>query len=209
MTDPIPAILEVLRLAERLKFELRHSWTSVGRQESVADHSYQMALMAVLLHPHLEHPVDLCRTLQMVLVHDLVEAVVGDVVYFSAGEGRAKKAEREREAIDRIRTMLPEPTGQSVYDLWHEFEADTTGEAKFARALDFLEVQVQHNLAALGTWEEVEYGLTYTKTGLNAQHDKFLRAFATAVVADGENKMLAGGVDVAAVKAKLRLPTVQ
>ena len=70
----ITSILETLRLAERLKSELRHSWTSSGRRESVAEHSYQMALMAVLLHPHLERSVDLCHVLQMALVHDLVEA---------------------------------------------------------------------------------------------------------------------------------------
>lgn len=202
MIDAIRATLDALRLAERLKFELRHSWTSAGRQESVAEHSYQMALMAVLIHPHLEHPVDLCRTLQMVLVHDLVEAEAGDVVYFATGEAKDRKAEREREAIRRLRELLPPPVGQAVFDLWHEFEAGQTGEAKFARALDFLEVQVQHNLAPLGTWEPVEYGLTYTKTGKNAQHDAFLSAFAAAVVADGESKMVEGGIDVKAVRSE-------
>jgi putative hydrolase of HD superfamily len=203
MGAPIAAILDVLRLAERLKFELRHSWTSQGRRESVAEHSYQMALMALLLHPHLEHPVDLCRTLEMVLVHDLVEAEAGDVVWFDDGEAKARKAEREQAAIDRLRQMLPAPSGERVHGLWHEFEAGATGEARFARALDYLEVQAQHNLADLGTWEPIEHGLLFTKTGSQAQHDAFLRAFAEAVVADGEAKLAAGGIDVAAIKARL------
>ena len=202
MPEPINAILETLRLAERLKFELRHSWTSQGRRESVAEHSYQMALMALLLHPHLEQPVDLCRTLRMVLVHDLVEAEAGDVVFFDTGEAKQKKAERERVAIDNLRALLPAPTGDEVYALWHEFEAAETEEARFARALDNLEVQLQHNLAPIETWEEVEYGLTYTKTGRYAQHDAFLRAFAEAVIAQGEGKMRAAGIDVSSVRER-------
>ena len=200
MADTIQAILETLRLAERLKFELRHSWTSQGRQESVAEHSYQMALMALLLHPHLEHPVNLCRTLRMVLVHDLVEAEAGDVVFFDTGEARQKKAERERKAIDKLRTMLPAPTGEEVYALWHEFEEGQTKEARFARSLDNLEVQLQHNFASIETWEEIEYGLTYTKTGRYSEHDAFLRSFAAAVIAEAERKMLERGIDVSSVR---------
>jgi putative hydrolase of HD superfamily len=203
MDDPIAAILDVLRLAERLKFELRHSWTSQGRRESVAEHSYQMALMAMLLHPHLEHPVNLCRTLEMVLIHDLVEAEAGDVVWFDQGEAKARKAEREQKAIDGLRQMLPSPTGERVHRLWHEFEAGATPEARFARALDYLEVQVQHNLAALGTWDPVEHRLLFSKTGSQAQHDAFLRAFADAVIAEGAAKLAAAGIDVAAIKAGL------
>lgn len=199
--DSVAAILDTLRLAERLKFELRHSWTSEGRRESVAEHSYQMALMAVLMHSHLEHPVDLGRTLEMVLVHDLVEAEAGDVVFFDTGEAKARKAEREQTAIENLRAMLPAPTGQHVHDLWHEFEAAATAEARFARALDLLEVQNQHNLADFSTWEPVEYGLVYAKTGRHSGHDAFLRAFTEAVVAGGEQKMAEAGVDVAAVRA--------
>ncbi len=202
MSETINAILETLRLAERLKFELRHSWTSQGRRESVAEHSYQMALMAVLLHPHLEQPVDLCRTLRMVLVHDLVEAEAGDVVFFDTGEAKQQKAERERIAINNLRAMVPAPTGEDIYDLWHEFEDGHTGEAQFARALDNLEVQIQHNFASIETWEEVEYGLTYTKTGRHAAHDAFLRAFAGAVIAEGERKMRDAGVDVLTVRER-------
>lgn len=200
--EPIPAILDVLRLAERLKFELRHSWTSEGRQESVAEHAYQMALMALLLHPHLEHEVDLGRTLEIVLVHDLVEAEAGDVVFFDTGEAKAQKAAREEAAIAHLRAMLPAPTGQRVYELWHEFEAGETAEAQFAGALDHLEVQIQHNLADFSSWEEVERGLVYSKTASRAGHDAFLEAFAAAVIEEAEQKMRAAGVDVEAVRAR-------
>lgn len=199
--SPIPGLLAALELAARLKDELRHSWTAAGRRESVAEHSYQMALMAVLLHPHLEHPVDLGRTLELVLVHDLVEAEAGDVVAFATGAAKDGKAAREHAAAEHLRALVPAPGGERVYAAWHEFEAGATGEARFARALDNLEVQLQHNWATLATWEPVEYGLTYTKTGRGSEHDAFLRAFAAAVVAQGDAKLAAGGVDVAAVQA--------
>ncbi|MEL7362273.1 MAG: HD domain-containing protein [Bacteroidota bacterium] len=204
--SPIPALLDVLRLAERLKFEERHAWTSSGRRESVAEHSYQMALMAMLLHPHLEHPADLAHTLQIVLVHDLVEAEAGDVVFFDRSEAKARKAEREQAAIERLRTLLPPPSGDHVHALWHEFEEGVTPEARFARALDDLEVQLQHNLAALDTWEPVEVDLVYTKTHRHAEHDAFLRAFASAVVEHAEQKLRAGGVDIESVKRRLAEP---
>ena len=75
-------ILEFLAFTEGVKRELRHSWLSDGRRESVAEHSWQMALMAMVVHPRLEAPVDLCRALKMILVHDLAEAETGDVPVF-------------------------------------------------------------------------------------------------------------------------------
>ena len=131
-----------------------------------------------------------------------VEAEAGDVVFFDTGEARQKKVERERMAIDKLRTMLPAPTGEEVHALWHEFEEGQTGEARFARALDNLEVQIQHNFASIETWEAIEYGLTYTKTGRYAEHDGFLRSFAEAVIAAGERKMRAAGVDVVSVRER-------
>ncbi|MCG8353819.1 MAG: HD domain-containing protein [Chloroflexales bacterium] len=198
----ITAILELLTLAERLKCELRHSWLSDGRRESVAEHTWQMALMAVVLHPHLEHQADLCRTLKMVLIHDLVEAEAGDVPFFETGARKEAKAAREQAAITRIRDLLPEPSGQEIAALWYEFEAGETVEAAFARALDNLEVQVQHNLADLSTWQEIEYDLVYTKMDRHCQHDAFLALFCNAVKQEAERKMKSAGLDMAAIRAR-------
>lgn len=81
----IKKILKFLALSEKLKSELRHSWLSNGRRESVAEHSWQMAIMSMLIHPHLEKPVDLEKTLKMILVHDLVESITGDTPFFENG----------------------------------------------------------------------------------------------------------------------------
>jgi putative hydrolase of HD superfamily len=201
--DEVHRILSFLALSERLKCELRHSWLSSGRQESVAEHSWQMALMALLMHRHLTQPVDIERTLKIVLVHDLVEAVVGDVPFFDTGERKRLKARREQEAIDTIRAALDPATGQEVYDLWQEYEAKATAEARFATALDHLEVQVQHNLADFATWEPIEYDLVYTKMDAPCAVDPFLAAFCAAVKAQAEQKMAAGGIDPAAVRQRL------
>ena len=139
----------------------------------------------------------------MILTHDLVEAEVGDVPYFDRSERRAMKAERERGAIELIRTRLGGAVGQEIYDLWHEYEAKETPEAKFAGALDHLEVQAQHNLADIGTWTPIEYDLVYTKMDRACAHDRFLAAFCEAVKEQSEAKMRAAGVDVDGVRERL------
>jgi putative hydrolase of HD superfamily len=195
--------LGFLPLAERLKRELRHSWLSDGRRESVAEHTWFMALMALLTHKRLEQPVSLERVLSMAIVHDLAEVEVGDIPYFETGDRKAKKAELELAAIERIAKMLPAPEGEMVKQLWLEFEDGTTPEARFVRALDHLEVQVQHNLADLSTWEPVEHGLVYTKMDERCAHDAFLRQLLVGVRTAAEIKMREGGVDLAAVRARI------
>jgi putative hydrolase of HD superfamily len=201
--EQVSRILSFLALSERLKLELRHSWLSNGRQESVAEHSWQMALMALLMHRHLAHPVDIEKTLKMILVHDLVEAEVGDVPFFDKGERKRLKAAREQQAIAKIRDALDPATGQEIHDLWQEYEAKATAEARFATALDHLEVQVQHNLADFATWEPVEYDLVYTKMDGPCAVDPFLAAFCGVVKEQAERKMRAGGVDPAAIVQRL------
>lgn len=202
MNDTSDTLLDFLALSERLKTELRHSWLSDGRQESVAEHSWQMALMAMLLHPHLTTPVDLCRTLKMILIHDLVEAEVGDIPFFEKSARRDAKEAREREAIDNIRTRLGRPVGDEFRALWLEFEDRETTEAKFAGALDNLEVQVQHNLASLDTWDDLEFDLAYNKMQKHCAHDPFLVDFCEAVMRQSDAKLRADGIDPEAVRRR-------
>ncbi|UCH95504.1 MAG: HD domain-containing protein [Candidatus Aminicenantes bacterium] len=197
----IKKILDVIKLSERLKFELRHSWLSNGQQESVADHCWQMSFLALLLYRYLEHPVDLEKTLKMIVIHDIVEAEIGDIPCFETGHRKESKYSLECKAIENIRMMLSdEKIGEELYNLWHEFQAGDTIEAKFVKALDNLEVQIQHNLANLSTWEEIEYDLVYTKMDKHCCHDEFLQAFCDYVKLDAETKMKSGGIDVNAIK---------
>jgi putative hydrolases of HD superfamily len=196
-------VLGFLSLAERLKRELRHSWLSDGRRESVAEHTWFIALMALLTYKRLEEPVSLERVLSMAIVHDLAEVEVGDIPYFETGDRKARKAELELAAIDRIAAMLPAPEGDVVRQLWLEFEEGQTPESRFVRALDHLEVQVQHNLADISTWEPVEHGLVYTKMDERCAHDAFLRHLLGGIRATAETKMREGGVDVDAVRSRI------
>jgi putative hydrolase of HD superfamily len=198
-------VLGFLPLAERLKRELRHSWLSDGRRESVAEHTWFMALMALLTYRRLEEPVSLDRVLSMAIVHDLAEVEVGDIPYFEASDRKARKAELELVAIDRIAAMLPAPEGAVVRELWLEFEEGQTPESKFVRAPDHLEVQVQHNLADISTWEPVEHALVYTKMDDRCAHDAFLRQLLAGVRATAEAKMREGGVDVDAVRSQIEV----
>lgn len=200
MTEP-ERLLDVLALSERLKRELRHSWLSDGRRESVAEHTWQMCLMAILAERHLETPVDMAATLKMIVVHDLVEALAGDVPFFETGERKAQKQAREQAAIREIEARIGGETGAEIRALWEAFEAGESPEARLARAIDHLEVQIQHNLADIATWEPVEYALVYTKMDAPCAHDPFLAALCQAVKAQAEAKMRAAGIDVAAVRA--------
>ncbi len=193
----VGTILDFLKLSEGLKRELRHSWLSDGRRESVAEHSWQMALMAILVHPHLEEPVDLGRTLEMIVVHDLVEALVGDVPYFDTSERKRLKQAREAAAILEIEARLGPPTGERIKALFLEFEARVTPEARFAGALDNLEVQIQHNLADFSTWTDAEYTLIYDKIERPCAYDPFLTALCKAIQAEAEAKLRAGGIEPA------------
>ena len=190
-------ILDFLAFSERLKRELRHSWLSDGRRESVAEHTWQMALAAMLVAPHLRHSVDLLRVLEMIVVHDLTEAVTGDMTAFEVSARQDAKREREAAAATRIRDSLDVDTGRHVHALFLELATGGTSEAKLVHALDRLEVQIQHNLAPDETWEPVEYPMVFNRLAGPCRHDPFLAALAELVEADGAAKLTAAGVDVA------------
>ena len=200
-TGVAEGIVDVLTLAERPKRELRHSWLSDGRQESVAEHSWLMSVAAVLLSPHLDHPVDLGHTLKLIALHDIAEAITGDIPSFETSARKVSKAQDEAQAMAAISAMLPPASASLLLSLWQEYEDAVTPEAKFARALDKLEVQHQHNLADLQTWTEVELGLVYTKMDRECAHDAALRALLAVIRSRAEAKMRQGGIDPAAVRA--------
>ncbi len=205
MKAQITSIIQALTLAERLKFELRHSWTSSGRQESVAEHTWRMSLMAVLLEPLLTQKPDMARLLKMIIIHDLVEAEAGDVPVLDIlrnPELKVQKAAREKQAIENIRTSLSDTNGQEIHDLFWEFEHKETYEAKVANALDKLEVHLQHNHAHLDTWEEIEYEMSFM-VKKHVAFDAVLEELERQVTAAAEQKMQTAGIDTDAVKAKL------
>lgn len=205
MERQIASILRVLTLAERLKFELRHSYTSSGRQESVAEHTWRMSLMAVLIEPLLSQKVDTARLLKMVVIHDLVEAEARDISALEVLRNPAikiQKVEREKQAIENIRSVLKETNGQEIYDLFYEFESKETYEAKVANALDKLEVQLQHNHADFSTWEEIEYDMCYMMDK-HVLFDETLFELKKQIEIAAEQKMKQGGIDTDLVRQRV------
>ncbi len=196
MESTLRGVLEVLKLSEKLKMELRHSWLSNGRQESVAEHTWRMSLMAVLIEPHLAHTIDIAKTLTMIIIHDLVEAEAGDIPAFDTmnnGDLRALKARNEKQAIANIRDTLGGAAGQNLFDLWHEFEEKLTYEARVANALDKLEVQLQHNHADIDTWLEIEHKMLFM-IDKHVDFDPTLEALKDLIVKEGDDKLKRAGI---------------
>ena len=150
--------LEILHVAERLKDTPRHCTTSHRRRESVAEHSYRIALMAFLLRGTFP-ALDMDKVTAMCLIHDLGECFTGDIPTFL----KTKQDERTEDALlhDWV-ASLPEPVRTDMQALYREMEELTTPEAKLYKALDKLEAVIQHNESPLDTWSENEYELNKT-----------------------------------------------
>ncbi|MBT0587067.1 HD domain-containing protein [Alteromonas oceanisediminis] len=195
MHENLNVIHEFIKVSERLKTEMRHSWLSDGRQESVAEHTWRMSLMAILLHGKLSQDTDLFKTLKMIIVHDLVEIYAGDVSATDLVDNaslKRQKAQDEAAAIEKIASQLGS-VGQEIKNLWVEFEKRETPEALFAVALDKLEVQIQHNQADLATWVPVEFKmieLSHFNSGFDSLVDEYKNLIVSeskAKVAEGKN----------------------
>jgi putative hydrolase of HD superfamily len=193
---PLSEIYTFIHAAEGLKNELRHSFTSTGRQESVAEHTWRMSLMAILLSSKLDKKVNFEKLLKMIVIHDIVEIQAGDTpVPFMVGneELKQEKERREQAAIEEVRKKLGPVTGEEFYQLWQEFEARESYEAKVANALDKLEVQVQHNEADITTWIPIEYELIYSRRPYTA-FDPVLDELRVMIELEAERKLNAAGI---------------
>lgn len=123
------------------------------RKENDAEHSWHLALAAVLLREHMEEETDLTKVMIMVLIHDLVEIDAGDTYAYDT-EGAATKREREVKAAQRIFGLLPEDQGSYFRALWDEFEAYETADAKFAHLLDNFQPLLLNDASGGKSWEE-------------------------------------------------------
>ena len=149
----IQALLQAMAVAEHLKNNTRHSWTSQGRHESVAEHSWRVTLMAYFVRD--EYPdLDMDKVIRMCLIHDLGEAFTGDIPAFVKTE---EDEERETALLSDWVNTLPEPFRTEMGELYREMDAQETAEARLYKALDRMETIIQHNEAPLSTWLPLEY----------------------------------------------------
>jgi len=134
------------------------------RNENDAEHSWHLALMAIVLAEHSDEPIDVLKVVKMVLIHDIVEIDAGDVFIYDTLRNHSNTDE-ERLAANRIFGLLPQKQAAEMIAVWEEFEAGETSEAKFAKSMDRLEPLLQNTSNNGGTWKEfdVNYEKVYEK----------------------------------------------
>lgn len=142
-----------------------------SRRENSGEHSWHLALYAMVLGDHAPGGVDINRVIRMLLIHDLVEIDAGDAPIFGDHDAAAKEAE-ELAAARRIFGLLPEVQAMELLDLWLEFEANETPDAKFAKSLDRFQPPNQNLASGGGSWVEyaVDYDTVATKVGVKIAH---------------------------------------
>ena len=151
--------IDFLNIIEKLKCHTRHSYTSTGRRESVAEHSWRLAVMAMLCAD--EYPdLDINKVIKMCLVHDFGETLTGDIAAFYKTEAHEEKEEK---ALETVLQQLPDNYRKELSILFDEMEEMNSPEAKLYKSLDNLEAVISHNEASISTWIPLEFeeNLTY------------------------------------------------
>ena len=178
-------LLETLHIAERLKDELRHCDTSKGRRESVAEHSWRIALMALFIQDEFPE-LDINKVIRMCLIHDLGECFTGDIPTFLK---TAEDEQKEDRVLADWVASLPEPYCRELAALYAEMNALQTGEARLYKSLDKLEAVIQHNEADISTWEPHEYDLNLTYADDIVTFSPYLRSLREAIRDDTKQKI--------------------
>ncbi|ELR65940.1 Hydrolase (HAD superfamily) [Photobacterium marinum] len=162
--NKLEGVLTFLRAAEQLKNTMRSAYTSEGRQESTAEHTWRLCLM-VMMFEHDFLDIDFTRLLKMCIIHDLGEAISGDIPAIEQVPGQ-DKAQQERLDLQQLIEPLPGYLQQDILSLWDEYEQASSPEAKLAKAMDKLETLLQHtqgdNPESFNYGFNLMYGRKYT-----------------------------------------------
>lgn len=177
-----------MNVIEKLKCNTRHSWTSSGRQESVAEHSWRLAVMAMLCED--EYPdLDISKVIEMCLIHDFGEAITGDIPAFH------KTAEHEAEedlVVKKLLSQLPSCYRDELISLFDEMNALQTPEAKLFKSLDNMEAVLSHNEAPLSTWIPSEFTLNLTYGEENVTWSPWTQELKREINQDSREKIARG-----------------
>lgn len=158
--------IEFIKEIDKIKYIQRQTKLfNSDRRENDAEHSWHLAMMALVLAEHSNTPIDILKVLKMVLIHDIVEIDTGDVFIYDTIKNHTNTKE-ELKSAQRIFGILPEEQSKEFIEIWLEFEEGKTNEAKFAKALDRFEPTLQNDSNNGGTWYDfdVEYQKVYKKT---------------------------------------------
>ncbi len=150
LTQQLAYIAELDRLKAVYRQALVRS--DGNRRENSSEHSWHIALLASTLHEYAEGPVDITRVIGMLLIHDIVEIDAGDTFAFAEQKQLDAQADKELAAAERIFGLLPEDQYRQTLDLWLEFEAAETADARFAKAMDRVLPLLQNMQNEGGSW---------------------------------------------------------
>ncbi len=171
--------IEILHQANKLKINTRHNWTIGDRKESVADHSWRIALMAMLLSQEEEfQDVDMNKVIRMCLIHDLGESFTGDIPTFEKNQSDENK--EDALFLEWVNTF-DDAQKKEWLDLLEEMMALETKEAKTYKSLDKLEALIAHDEADIQTWLPLEYDLQMTYGKDIVQFSPYLTELRTAI----------------------------
>ncbi len=152
-SDRLQRQIEFIAEIDKAKSVIRQTSLIDGsRQENDAEHSWHIAVMAMLLSEYSNEPVDTFKVVKMLLIHDLVEIDAGDTFLYD-GSSRDDKFAKETEAAERIFSVLPKNQADEMLELWNEFEAGRTSEARFAKALDLMQPVLQGYFNKGWSWQ--------------------------------------------------------
>ncbi|MFI2744537.1 HD family hydrolase [Zhouia sp. PK063] len=159
------------------------------RNENDAEHSWHLAVMAIVLAEHSNESIDILKVIKMVLIHDIVEIDAGDTFIYDTQKSHTN-TDKERIAANRIFGLLPKEQANELIAIWEEFEAGETNEAKFAKAMDRLEPLLQNAYNNGGTWEEfdVKYNAVYNKQKVIQNGSDSLWNFAENLIDESVEK---------------------
>ena len=173
----INKLLSTMNTIEKLKNTTRHSYTSSGRHESVAEHTFRTALMAYFMNDEFPE-ANIDKVIKMCLIHDIGEAFTGDIPAFDKTSADEKT---ERKLLFDWVDDLPAPYNTEMMALYREMEEQQTLEAKLFKALDGLEAVIQHNEATLSTWSDNEYKVNLTYAEDKCEFSPYLRNLRSVI----------------------------
>ncbi len=198
MNDIENSLIRFIHFSEGLKKELRNGYTSNEKRESVAEHTWRVSLMVMVLSKFLDNEICLEKALKISIVHDLAEIITGDQPYFEH-EGQPAleeaKGKKELRAMEHIKGLLPEVVGDELFQLWKEYEDGVSPEAKFVKAIDKIEAQVQHNEMNYQHWNDHDRKHASTRLDNYCSFDSFLVRIKNLVQEESQQKIAFGKFD--------------
>ncbi len=190
-TKQLTQIIRFLSTVEATKSTLRHNWTRTGRQESVAEHSWRVTLLAIVVYQMVQPKINFVKMLKMLVIHDIPEIIEGDIPGFLPAN--KTKYSKELQHAKHIFKILPSPLKEEFINLFKEFEEGETPEARWAQVMDKIESQLQHLDSGYRYWSKEEVGkhmLTYPDKVLKKLGNQTMNQLWSLIKADLKKETL-------------------